>query len=215
LQEQVEQENEAVTNLFNDCVKSTAAKCTLKIAKPYPYNAFFEQANLSDIIVAGQLNPEKHIYGDKNQPEHLVMESGKPVLIVPYIGFPQSMGKNVMVAWDQSREASRAIHDAMPLLEKAENVHVCSVVNKKESETEIVAADLAEHLARHNINVETHPTVHTDVPVAETLLSRAADHDIDLMVMGAYGHSRLREYTLGGTTRTILKSMTLPVLMTH
>ena len=215
LEQQLEQENKAVTDVFNDCVKTRAAKCTLKIEKPARRRDVFAQANISDLVVAGQLDPEKHIYGVKHHPEHFVMDSGKPVLIVPYIGFPQSMGKNIMIAWDQSKEASRAVHDAMPLLRKAENVHVFSVVDKKVGENEVVAADIAEHLSRHDVNVNTQPLLHADVPVAETLLSRAADADIDLIVMGAYGHSRLREYTLGGTTRTILESMTIPVLMTH
>lgn len=211
----LEEEKVKMTEFFNDCVKLREAKCTLKIESSISQNNVLTQANLNDIVVAGQLNPDKHIYSEYHQPEHIIMGSGKPVLVIPYIGFPETMGDNIVIAWDQSREASRAIHDALPLLRKAKKVHIFSAVNRKQRENELVAVDMAEHLARHDINIDTNPTVLTDVPVAETLLSRCADYDADLIVMGAYGHSRLREYTLGGTTRTILKSMTLPVLMTH
>lgn len=215
LQTQVQQDNEKITELFDSCTKANAAKCTLKLNKPYPHNAIFEQANLCDLVVSGQLDPEKHVYSDKKQAETIVMASGKPVLIIPYIGFPEIVGNTVMVAWDQSREASRAVHDAIPILKQATKVHIVSIVNKKDEVTELVTVDIAEHLARHDIDVEAHPPIQTDIPTANALLSEAADLGVDLIVMGAYGHSRLREYTLGGTTRTILNSMTVPVLMTH
>jgi len=215
---QLFEENTAITRQFKDITRSRKNKCTLEIEQPLSDNTVLSYAYVNDIIVCAQHDAEKKtIFGDRNLPEHLVMGSGKPVLIIPYIGFPKTIGKNVIVAWDKSREASRAIHDALPLLVQAEKVHLFSVISKDEGENELAAAtDLATHLSRHDVSVDTSPYVFdNDVSVAEMLLSRASDYGADLIVMGAYGHSRLREYTLGGTTRTILNSMTIPVLMTH
>jgi len=214
---QLFEENAAITRQFTDSTRSRKNKSTLKIEKPLNNNTMLSYAYVNDIIVCAQHNTEKAVFGDRNIPEHMVMGSGKPVLIIPYIGFPETMGKNIIVAWDNSREASRALHDALPLLMQAEKVHIFSVISKDGEENELAAeADIATHLSRHNINADYSPYVFDhDVSVAEMLLSRASDYDADLIVMGAYGHSRLREYTLGGTTRTILNSMTIPVIMTH
>jgi len=214
---QLFEENAAITRQFKDRTRSRKSKSTLIIEKPLNDKIMLSYAYVNDIIVCAQNDTEKAVFGDRNLPEHLVMGSGKPVLIIPYIGFPETMGKNIIVAWDNSREASRALHDALPLLVQAEKVHIFSMISKDGEENERAAlADLAAHLSRHDVNVETSPYLFDhDVSVAEMLLSRASDYDADLIVMGAYGHSRLREYTLGGTTRTILNSMTIPVLMTH
>lgn len=214
---QLFEENAAITRQFNDSMRSRKNKSTLKIEKSLDNKIILAYSYIHDIIVCAQHDTEKSTFGDRNLPEHLVMGSGKPVLIIPYVGFPETLGKNIIVAWDKSREASRALHDALPLLMQAEKVHIFSAIRKDEDKNEIAAvADVAEHLSRHSVNVENSTCiVDHDISVAEMLLSRASDYGADLIVMGAYGHSRLREYTLGGTTRTILNSMTIPVLMTH
>ncbi len=214
---QLFEENAAITRQFNDSTKSRKNKSTLKIEKPLNNKIMLSYAYINDIILCAQHDTEKATFGERNLPEHLVMGSGKPVLIIPYIGFPETIGKNVIIAWDKSREASRAIHDALPLLKQADKVHIFSVIKKGGEENELAAlADITTHLSRHDVDVDNNACVFDrDISVAEMLLSRASDYGADLIVMGAYGHSRLREYTLGGTTRTILNSMTTPVLMTH
>jgi nucleotide-binding universal stress UspA family protein len=121
------------------------------------------------------------------------------------------------VAWDASREATRAVNDAIPLLASATTVTVLSVdpaIGRTEH-GDVPGADIALHLARHGVNVRVEQTVSGGIGIGDLLLSRASDLGADLLVMGAYGHSRLRELVLGGATRTMLKSMTLPVFMSH
>jgi len=120
-----------------------------------------------------------------------------------------------MVCWDGSRAATRAIADAMPFLERARRVEVVIVANERGKQNEIEGADMGQHLARHGLAVEVKRIVAGDVDVADMLLSHAADAETDFIVMGGYGHSRLREFVLGGVTRSILRTMTAPVLMSH
>lgn len=145
-------------------------------------------------------------------PETLLMESERPVLIVPRHGKFTAIGETVLVAWNRSREAARAVHDAMPALERAKHVPVLEVDPPKDSPTD---ADLADHLATHNVKSEIASTTADKISIGDAILSHAADLHADLLVMGAYGHSRLREYVLGGATRHMLEHMTLPVLMAH
>lgn len=147
----------------------------------------------------------------------VVLASGAPVIIVPYIGKPKTTAERVMVAWNASRESARAVRDAMPLLEKANAVDVVCFQPKptEDGHGDMPGADIAHHLTRHGIQVEVEIIESKDIDVGNALLSHVADRGSDLLVMGGYGHSRLREFVLGGATRTILRSMTVPVLMTH
>ena len=143
------------------------------------------------------------------------MAAGRPALVVPYIGAGKTIGARPMVAWDGGREAARAVNDAMPMLERAKSVVVLTVNPKKRDHGQEPGADIALHLARHGIKVEAQHLEVRDMSVADTILSRMADQGIDLLVMGAYGHSRIREWVMGGTTRQIFANMTVPVLMSH
>ena len=136
-------------------------------------------------------------------------------MVVPYSHRAGLKLDRIMVCWDGSRHAARAIADAMPFLLRAKSLDVVVVAGEPGKSDEIAGADIAQHLARHGLNVELRRLVSRDMDVANTLLSHAADWDADLMVMGGYGHSRLREFLLGGVTRGILASMTVPVLMSH
>lgn len=176
-------------------------------------HVFGDIARNYDLSIVAQAEP------DNDLPESLAIEatlfdSGRPVLIVPYI---QSTGiklDRVMVCWDGSRNAARAVGDALPLLEQAGQINVVTI-EQKEKRNELQGAMIAEHLARHKLNVDLKSIVAPDGDVASVILSMAADKDTDLLVMGGYGHSRLREFVLGGATRGILGAMTVPVLMSH
>ncbi|MEB0139350.1 MULTISPECIES: universal stress protein [unclassified Undibacterium] len=175
------------------------------------------QARYSDLVVIGQTNrdePSPSVLPDF--PEYLIMNSGRPALIIPYAGEFDHIGKRPLISWDASREATRAVTDAIPLLKKAELVQV-AIFNTKsvpDAHGEQPGADIALYLARHGIKVEV--SVHkTSTDIGNALLSLAHDFDSDMLVMGGYGHSRLREMIMGGVTRTILESMTVPVFMSH
>ncbi len=147
--------------------------------------------------------------------EGVLFESGRPVIVVPFIQKAGLKLDRVMVCWDGSRAATRAIANSMPFLEKAKQVEVVIVASKAAKPDEAPGADLAQHLARHNLKVTLKRITSPDIDVASTILSYVADSNADMLVMGGYGHSRLREFVLGGVTRAILESMTVPALMSH
>lgn len=166
----------------------------------------------ADLLVVGQPDPD-HPAATDGLPEVLLFGAGRPVLVVPYTGEQRQIGRRIMIAWNATREATRAVHDAMPILEKADEVIVFSIIS--EYRDHIVGAEINTHLVRHGVNATPKHVIAPDKQVGDSLLSAIADHDIDLLVMGGYGHSRLRELTFGGATRTILHSMTCPVMMSH
>jgi nucleotide-binding universal stress UspA family protein len=137
------------------------------------------------------------------------------VVVVPYIQKDGLKLDRVLVCWDGSRPAARAIADAMPFLARATAVDVVIVASTREKSDEIPGVDMGEHLARHGLKIEVKRIVSTDVDVPNTILSHAADSGADFIVMGGFGHSRLREFVLGGATRGILAAMTVPTLMSH
>ncbi len=175
-------------------------------------------ARYADLAILGQLDPERAETDlARPRPEQVALASGRPVLIVPYAGHFDNVGRRVLIAWNATREAARAVSDSMPLLTSAELVTVLTIDPREgpHGHGEIPGADIALHLARHGVKTETERTISAGLPVGEALLSRAADLGADLIVMGAYGHSRVRELLLGGATRSVLRSMTVPVLMSH
>ncbi|MGQ5525134.1 universal stress protein [Chitinimonas sp. PSY-7] len=175
-------------------------------------------ARYHDLTILGQ---DDRKYLGRNTPSGLpqaiVLGSGKPVLVLPYAGEFDLPGHHILIGWDAGREATRAVADALPLLARAQQVTVM-IVNPQVSEHghgEVVGADIAVFLARHAINVEVKRESGLSRNVGNTLLNSAADMNVDLIVMGLYGHSRLLELVLGGTSRTILQTMTVPVLLSH
>jgi nucleotide-binding universal stress UspA family protein len=174
-------------------------------------------ARYADLAILGQHDPDDPASGPRYLPEEVVLGCGRPVLMLPYIGPPATFGERVIVAWDASREAARAVNDALPLLRQAKQVGVLSVNPRPWpfAHGEEPGADIGLHLARHGVRVEVQRIEARDVDVANAILSHLADQSADLLVMGGYGHSRLREFVLGGVTRTILGEMTVPVLMSH
>jgi nucleotide-binding universal stress UspA family protein len=173
-------------------------------------------ARYADLAILGQVDPDAYAAA-KDLPERVIMGAGRPVIIVPYVGSFKAVGERIVVAWNASREATRAVNDAMPLLERARSVRVLSVNPRRglAGHGPIAGADISLHLARHGVRVEAAAVNTDDVRVDDMLLSQAADAGADLIVMGAYGHSRLGEYVLGGATRHILRQITVPVFMSH
>jgi nucleotide-binding universal stress UspA family protein len=157
---------------------------------------------------------------DSSAPNDLYVEStlfgsGRPVIVVPYIQKDPVKLDRVVCCWDGSATAARAIGDAMPLLTKAKTVELLVVTTGREAASEAVGADMANHLARYALNLTLQRITASDIDVGNAILSYVADRSVDFLVMGGYGHSRWREFLLGGATREILASMTLPTLMSH
>lgn len=146
--------------------------------------------------------------------EAVLFGSGRPLMIVPYIRARPDI-QRVLVAWDGGEPAARAVSQALPILEKARHVEILTIGADAGSRPFLSGHDLTRHLGRHGITAEPRHVVGSDIGVADLMLSHAADIGADLIVMGGYGHSRLREIVLGGATREILRSMTVPVLMSH
>ncbi|MFT5659190.1 MAG: nucleotide-binding universal stress UspA family protein [Gammaproteobacteria bacterium] len=170
-----------------------------------------------DLVIVGQSNPD---WGDDaffGVADDLIIGLGRPGLVVPYVGAEPKAPKRILVAWNASRTATRAINDALPLLKNADFVEVMSINPEKNnaSEGDIPAADISLHLARHGVKATAKESHTKDLSKGDLILSHAADIGADLLVMGAYGHSRFRELVLGGVTRQLLKQMTLPVFMSH
>lgn len=173
------------------------------------------QARSVDITILQQGGPAEN-YSQNDIIERTAFESGRPVLIVPNAGSFPNLGSRVLLAWNGKREATRAVWDALPLLQNAEKVHIVTVNPKTVAySADLPGARLAATLARHGVNCETSQTESAGLSVGDVMLNYAAEHGINLMVMGCYGHSRLREMVFGGATKNILEHMTAPVLMSH
>jgi nucleotide-binding universal stress UspA family protein len=167
-----------------------------------------------DLVVVGQPD-RKASAPDEIIDEGVLFGSGRPVIFVPFIHKGGMTLDRIMICWDGSRTAARAVADALPLLKKGKQVEVVIVSDKPNKADELPGADLGQHLARHGLKVEVKRITSPDIDVPSTILSHAADSSADMIVMGGYGHSRLREFILGGVTRGLLESMTVPVLMSH
>jgi nucleotide-binding universal stress UspA family protein len=176
-------------------------------------------ARYADLTIVGQPNPQEPSDARSHAGALVatVMTSGRPVLAVPFVGDFPTVGERVLVAWNASREAARAVNDALPLLTRAKLVTILAVNPRLGigGHGDVPAADIALHLARHGVKAEAAHTAGGEIPESQALLSSAADIGADLIVAGAYGHSRAREFIFGGVTRTLLREMTVPVFFSH
>ena len=163
------------------------------------------------------MQSEPNVVNNDDMIETSLLESGRPRVVVPYIQREGLQLNRVICCWDGSRAATRAINDALPLLVRAGTIDLLIVLNEKtgSEEQEIHGIELEKHLARHDVKVEIETTRAADIDVTDAILSYAADRSGTLIVMGGYGHSRLREIILGGVKRDMLKSMTVPIFMSH
>jgi nucleotide-binding universal stress UspA family protein len=214
-------ENEAAAKAALDRFAEATRRAVLS-AEPLSLTAslagagdqFARIARRFDLAVVGQAEPDASGV-EEIIAEAALFESGRPTILVPYIQKTPLKLDNVMVCWDGSRQAARAIADAMPLLEKAGRVEIVIIANERGKQDEIEGADMGQHLARHGLKVDVHRIAGGHIDVADALLSHAADSGADFMVMGGYGHSRLREFVLGGVTHSMFQSMTIPALLAH
>jgi nucleotide-binding universal stress UspA family protein len=180
-------------------------------------DAVVRHGRTSDLVVLGQRDDsEAKDITTRDLPQRVVMEVGRPVLLVPYAGRFDGVPRNAVVAWDGSRESAVALRAAVPALKQAAKVTLlsCRAVHADSAEDRLLVPDMLQFLARHGVQATAQGDV-TDIDVGDALLSRLSDLGADLLVMGGYGHSRFRELMLGGVTRQILAQMTVPVLMTH
>ena len=175
---------------------------------------FARMARRFDLAIVGQAEPEISSM-EQIIAETTLFESGRPLMMVPYIQKAPFKAENVMICWDGSRTAARAVADAIPIIRNSGRVEIVMVANERGKQDEIDGADIGQHLARHGLKVNVHRISSAGIDVGDALLSHAADSGADFMVMGGYGHSRLREFVLGGVTRSIFESMTVPVLISH
>jgi len=169
------------------------------------------EAKLADLTIVGRRDGQ---VGIEIPPESVMLASGRPVLIMPGEGPFETLGNRVIVAWDGSREASRALRDALPLIERHALVRIVSVIDPGGGWTTPSVIPI-DYLRDHGLHAEFEEIVDSEREIVTRLLARSAELDADLLVMGGYGHSRLGELVLGGTTRGMLQSATLPVLMSH
>ncbi len=203
---------------FDELARLAAVKNESRVAEILtggPLENVLVHCRPTDLVVVGQVNPDKPEPMRELLIETILFESGVPVLLIPYIGSQVYQPKNVLVGWDGSSTATRAIHAALPVLERAENITVLVVEKKSEKAKGQPGADVANYLARHNMQVNVEVVTNPQTGVADTVLNHVSDNSNDLVVMGGYGHSRMREFLFGGATREILEAMTVPVLMAH
>jgi nucleotide-binding universal stress UspA family protein len=181
-----------------------------------PLRTIARQGRYADLLILGQHDPA-------NPPEaclpsgfveSVLIDSGRPALVVPYVGLPPTFGTVALVAWKNTCESARALSAALPFLRRCERVHVVSW-NENGGEEREAPLDIERYLGLHDIAISLHRRETAPESVGDALLSLAADISADLLVMGCYGHTRAREWVLGGATRAVLASMTLPVLMAH
>jgi nucleotide-binding universal stress UspA family protein len=193
----------------------SAEHCLLKALGVIAPEILSRLARRFDLSVLMQSEPGR--VNNDDMIETSLFQSGRPVIVVPYTQKDGLKLDRVVCCWDGSRAAARAFNDALPLLVKATKVELLIVLNEKTTgaQREIRGVEMAKHLARHDVNVQIETVPAADIDVTNAILSYVADNSGSLIVMGGYGHAKLREVILGGVTRDMLKSMTVPVFMSH
>ncbi|MEO7401134.1 MAG: universal stress protein [Polaromonas sp.] len=211
-----------VRNAFDQSLARQALDAGWAEVRDDPVIAVFaQQALYADLLVLGQHDPAGTPQDGVpfDFVEDVMATSGKPALVLPYAGLPATLGETIVIAWKPTREAARAVAAAVPMLQRARRVHILSWSGDDGQQEEAsIGGDLLTltgYLKRFGVDATWHRDGREPQQMGELLLSRAFDLEADLLVMGCYGHSRAREWVLGGTSRTVLRSMSLPVLMAH
>ena len=198
---------EGLSSEFRD-VKSDSARIS---------HVVVDHGRQADLVVVGQREPENTLGIEIDFVNTVIMELGRPILVVPYAGHFTSIAERTVVGWNASQEASRALFDSLPLLQEDSEVWLAWVDPQANPDLsgDFPGSEIATSLARHGVKATTSSAPSGEISAGDAILNYAADRDADLAVIGAYGHSRLREYVFGGVTRTFLDHMTMPVLMSH
>lgn len=168
-------------------------------------------ATCADLMVMGQPEPDQTLL-PQDLVEHVLLHTGRPVLVIPYAGDFTSLGRRPLIAWNGCRESARALHDALPLMSHARQARLVMIENGR---TSIEEGPILQHLANHGIEGEVERLVAEDIGVMDLLLARVTDLGTDLLVMGAHGHLGLTGLHRGAGTRHILRHLTVPALMSH
>jgi len=221
LLEQITEEQELrateARKAFDEITTASSIQTGWRRATGPMYSALNVHGRYCDLMILNQEGEGDDALALGGFADSAVLEMGRPVLVVPFIGAPAPLGGKALVAWNGSQEAARAVNDAMPLLESAREVQVVCIEpdTTEEDEVSLPGADLCFHLATHGVRAEAHVISGSGMDSGNVLLSHAADYGANLIVAGAYGHSRFRELVLGGMTLHLLRHMTVPVLMSH
>lgn len=215
---QVAQQRDKAEALFGQSTAKIKSQAEwLEAVSDDPATMVATHAREADLCVLTQTDPDEVSQATPGDlPERVVMESGRPALILPYVGGFKPTVECAVIAWNASPQVARAVNDALPLLRRAKRVVVLAIQGSGAKALEdIQTGGIVRHLARHGVEAEEHTAVSGDMDVSEVMLSRVADESADLVVMGAYGHSRLREFVLGGMSRRMFDHMTVPILVSH
>jgi nucleotide-binding universal stress UspA family protein len=199
---------------FNECAEDAGVPTQWRCVETDRPDALALHARYCDLVVTGR-REESDDRNGVSDAEHVVLTSAKPVLVMPDTRGAPAPGEHMMVAWDGSRESTRAVDAALPLLTVAKRVSVVCIDPRDNDHGDIPGADLCAHLARHGIRTEAQSVDSGGQGAGPTLLGRAGADGADCLVMGAYGHSRLREVVLGGATAHVLQHARIPLLMAH
>jgi nucleotide-binding universal stress UspA family protein len=213
------QENSAMRQHFKQATAASSFTAEWRDADAGSFpviDVVLEHARAADLVVASQTDRDWPASGWLDVADLVAVESGRPVLIIPNTPQPTHVGARVLVAWNGSREAARAVFDALPILKHAEATRLVWIEPQIDGEPEQAhGQDICQTLLRHGVRCEKTKQAPPQDGVGPTLLAQAETFAADLLVMGCYGHTRLREFVFGGATRQVLQTMSIPVLMSH
>jgi nucleotide-binding universal stress UspA family protein len=203
------------TAAFRDLIGGTSLSSEWRVVDGLAEEVVAAHARYADLVIVGQSEPDAAATTTPpDLAETVALASERPVLIVPHIGVTKPPGKTVMLCWNGTREAARAVTGALPILKQADKV-IILLIDPRNDGDEQPGASISRWLGRHGVKAVVQRDTAAESSVGGVILSRAADQDADLVVMGLYGHSRMREWVLGGASRTLLASMTVPLLVAH
>ncbi|HEY5700583.1 MAG TPA: universal stress protein [Gammaproteobacteria bacterium] len=216
LEEERQNRRANIASRFDEVTKKAGIRCELRIEDGDTVHWLGLHGRYADLIITGQPQADDDLLGTGGVPGAVALSGGRPVLVIPRAGARTLVAKRTVVAWNESREATRAISDAMPILQMAERVEVLNVSSGAHASAgESSVATMSRHLTRHGVKAEANVMSQGEVDPAELLLSHVNRYGADLVVMGAYGHSRLREFVLGGMTRHLLNYSPVPLFLSH
>ena len=213
-----EEASSTIEQRFEEACRKHSIEGEFRCIEEFAAESVAKHAHYADLVIVGQNEPDHPaLHGESGIVEITILQSGRPVLVIPYFGEIKPIGRTVLIGWKSGREAARAVNDALPLLSRASSVTVLTIDAEGgiSGEGKEPASDMCGHLARHGIPSTAEHAVSGDVGEGDVLLNYASDLGADLLIAGGYGHSRARELILGGATRSLLATMTVPVLFSH